>query len=96
VNTMFTPFLPHSAQQVHQALGGTGVWAAQPEIREVDDLDLPDRRYPILTGDYAAEQARWESTPIEIGRPLDKPTPLFQKLDPSLGETGPDFAPIEK
>ena len=96
VNTMFTPFLPHSAQQVHQALGGTGVWAAQPEIREVDDLDLPDRRYPILTGDYAAEQARWASTPIEVGRPLDKPTPLFAKLDPSLGETGPDFAPIEK
>jgi methionyl-tRNA synthetase len=96
VNTMFTPFLPHSAQQVHQALGGTGVWAAQPEIRQVDDLDLPDRRYPILTGDYAAEQARWESTPIEVGRPLDKPTPLFQKLDPSLGETGPDFAPIVK
>jgi methionyl-tRNA synthetase len=96
VNTMFTPFLPHSAQQVHQALGGTGVWAAQPEIHEVDDLDLPDRRYPILTGDYAAEQARWESMPIEVGRPLDKPTPLFQKLDPSLGETGPDFAPIQK
>jgi methionyl-tRNA synthetase len=96
VNTMFTPFLPHSAQQVHQALGGTGVWAAQPEIHQVDDLDLPDRRYPILTGDYAAEQARWESTPIEIGRPLDKPTPLFPKLDPSLGETGPDFAPIVK
>ena len=96
VNTMFTPFLPHSAQQVHQALGGSGVWAAQPEIHQVDDLDLPDRRYPILTGDYAAEQARWESTPIEIGRPLDKPTPLFAKLDPSLGETGPDFAPIEK
>jgi len=46
---MFTPFLPHSAQQVHQALGGTGVWAAQPEIHEVDDLDSPDRRYPILT-----------------------------------------------
>ena len=39
-NTLLTPFLPHSAQQVHEALGGTGVWAAQPEIREdrVDDL----------------------------------------------------------
>jgi methionyl-tRNA synthetase len=95
VNTMFTPFLPHSAQQVHQALGGTGVWAAQPEIHDVDDLDRPDRRYPILTGDYAAEQARWGSTPIEVGRPLDKPTPLFAKLDPKLGETGPDFAPID-
>ena len=96
VNTMFTPFLPHSAQQVHEALGGTGVWAAQPEIREVDDLDRADRRYPILTGDYKAEQARWGSAPIEVGRPLDKPTPLFTKLDPGLGETGPGFAPIER
>ena len=32
-NTLLTPFLPHSAQQVHEALGGAGVWAAQPEIR---------------------------------------------------------------
>ena len=37
-NTLLTPFLPHAAQQVHEALGGTGVWAAQPEIEEVDDL----------------------------------------------------------
>ena len=32
-NTLLTPFLPHAAQKVHEALGGTGVWAAQPEIR---------------------------------------------------------------
>src|SRR4029079_8115441 len=37
-NTLLTPCLPHAAQKVHQALGGTGVWAAQPEVREVDDL----------------------------------------------------------
>jgi methionyl-tRNA synthetase len=49
---------------------------------------------PILTGDYAGEQASWESTPIEVGRPLQKPTPLFPKLDPKLGETGPEWAPI--
>jgi len=70
------------------------VWAAQPEIQEVDDLDAPDRSYAILTGDYKVQQARWESMPIEVGRPLDKPTPLFPKLDPALGETGPEFAPI--
>jgi methionyl-tRNA synthetase len=94
VNTLLTPFLPHSAQGVHEALGGTGIWASQPELREVDDLDIPDRSYPIITGDYKAEQAKWESTPIEVGRPLEKPTPLFQKLDPKLAETGPAFAPI--
>ncbi|HWC82522.1 MAG TPA: methionine--tRNA ligase [Pseudonocardiaceae bacterium] len=94
VNTLLTPFLPHSAQKVHEALGGQGIWASQPELREVADLDRPDREYPVITGDYGAEQAKWESTPIEVGKPLEKPTPLFAKLDPKLGETGPDFAPI--
>ncbi|HJP76150.1 MAG TPA: methionine--tRNA ligase [Pseudonocardiaceae bacterium] len=94
VNTLLTPFLPHSAQGVHEALGGSGVWAAQPELREVDDLDIEGRSYPILTGDYASEQAKWASQPIEVGRPLEKPTPLFTKLDPKLAETGPSFAPI--
>ncbi|HEY1570003.1 MAG TPA: methionine--tRNA ligase [Pseudonocardiaceae bacterium] len=96
VNTMFTPFLPHSAQKVYEALGGQGLWASQPELREVDDLDIEGRRYPVITGDYDKELARWESVPIEVGRPLAKPTPLFTKLDPELGETGPDFAPISR
>ena len=93
-NTLLTPFLPHSAQKVHEALGATGVWAAQPRMEDVEDLDVPGQVNPILTGDYASEQARWESTPIEVGRPLDKPTPLFAKLDPKLGETGPSWAPV--
>ncbi len=95
-NTLLTPFLPHSAQKVHEALGGTGIWAAQPELREVEDLDIADRVNPILTGDYAAEAATWKSIPIEVGKPLEKPTPLFAKLDPELGETGPEWAPIAK
>ncbi len=91
-NTLLTPFLPHAAQQVHETLGGSGVWAAQPEIRTVGEEGGPD--YPVLMGEYAAEQARWTSTPIEVGRRLTKPTPLFAKLDEKLGETGPDWAPL--
>ncbi len=91
-NTLLTPFLPHAAQQVHELLGGTGVWAAQPVMREVEDAD--GTPYPVLTGEYAAEQAVWESRPIEAGRALSKPTPLFPKLDPKLGETGPEWAPV--
>jgi methionyl-tRNA synthetase len=93
-NTMLTPFLPHASQKIHEALGGTGVWAAQPELQDVEDLDRPGQINPILTGDYAGEQAKWESTPIEVGRPLEKPSPLFAKLDPKLGETGPEWAPV--
>jgi methionyl-tRNA synthetase len=94
-NTLLTPFLPHAAQRVHEQLGGTGVWSAQPEITQVSELVAgsgPD--YPVITGNYAAEQARWARIPIESGRPLAKPTPLFTKLDPSLSDTGPTWAPI--
>jgi methionyl-tRNA synthetase len=92
-NTLLTPFLPHSAQRVYELLGGAGVWAAQPELREVDDAD--GTRYPILTGDYASEKAKWQPIPIEPGRTLAKPTPLFPKLDPALADTGPSWAPID-
>ncbi|MFX4272372.1 methionine--tRNA ligase [Propionibacteriaceae bacterium Y1685] len=93
-NTLLTPFLPHSAQKIFEALGGEGVWAAQPQLVDVSQDDGPD--YPVLMGDYANEQATWESTPIKVGQPLAKPVPLFAKLDDSLGETGPSFAPISK
>jgi methionyl-tRNA synthetase len=101
--TLLTPFLPHSSQRVFELLGGTGVWAAQPEIREVTDFDddvegvgvPPARDYPVITGDYAGQQAVWERVPVPVGRPLGKPSPLFAKLDPALAETGPSWAPID-
>ncbi|BCJ32940.1 methionine--tRNA ligase [Actinocatenispora thailandica] len=81
-NTLLSPFLPHSAQRVHELLGGAGVVAPQPEIREVDDLD-GGPGYPVLTGDYADVPA-WAPTPLPAGRELAKPKPVFTKLDPSI------------
>jgi methionyl-tRNA synthetase len=83
-NVLLTPFLPHSSNKIHALLGGTGVHAPMPEIREVSDLDGgPD--YPIITGDYS-DGTRWEGVPIESGRPLSAPKPVFKKLDPSIVE----------
>jgi methionyl-tRNA synthetase len=81
-NTLLTPFLPHSAQRIHELLGGTGVHAPMPSIVEVDDLD-GGPGYPVLTGDYTVG-ARWESVPVEAGRKLEPPKPVFRKLDPSI------------
>jgi methionyl-tRNA synthetase len=81
-NTLLTPFLPHSAQKVHELLGGTGVHAPMPSVVEVDDLD-GGPSYPVLTGDYTGG-ARWESVPLVAGTPLSAPTPVFRKLDPSV------------
>jgi methionyl-tRNA synthetase len=84
LNTLLTPFLPHSAQQVHELLGGTGVHAPMPSIVEVDDLD-GGPAYPVLTGDYTVG-AKWESVPLVAGTPLAAPKPVFRKLDPSVIE----------
>jgi methionyl-tRNA synthetase len=83
-NVLLTPFLPHSAQKIHELLGGTGVHAPMPEIREVDDLD-GGPGYPVITGDYTGG-ARWESVPLEVGRALQPPKPVFRKLDESIVE----------
>jgi methionyl-tRNA synthetase len=81
-NTLLTPFLPHSAQTIHELLGGEGVHAPMPSIVDVEDLD-GGPGYPVLTGDYT-QGARWESTPLVAGRPLSTPKPVFKKLDPSI------------
>lgn len=90
-NTLLTPFMPHAAQKVWEALGNDGVWAAQPQLVEVGE---GERTYPVLQGDYTAQLARWESIPLEAGRALAKPSPLFRKVDETLAETGPEWAPI--
>ncbi|AKE41821.1 methionyl-tRNA synthetase [Corynebacterium kutscheri] len=104
-NVMLTPYLPHIAQQVHETLGRSGVWAARPEIREVSDdqdvelvgVNLPEKgqTYPIITGDYTTQQARWERIDMVPATPLAKPKPLIAKLDPELGQTGPEWAAIK-
>jgi methionyl-tRNA synthetase len=82
--TMLSPFLPHSSNEVHAAMGGEGLIAPMPRLEEVDDLDGGDS-YPIITGDYTTTP-RWESRPITVGAPIGKPSPIFTKLDPSVVE----------
>jgi methionyl-tRNA synthetase len=84
--TLLTPFLPSSSTKVHALLRGTDRWAGMPELRELDEETAAGSpSYSVLTGDYETG-ARWESTPIDVGRELAAPTPIFTKLDPSMVE----------
>jgi len=82
-NALLSPFLPHSAQRVHELLGGTGTWSVLPDVVETADLD-DGSPFPIITGDYGSGQAVWRSTPLTPGTPLAAPTPVFTKLDDSI------------
>ena len=83
-NTLLAPFLPHSSQQVHAALGGSGAFQPMPEIREVDDLD-GGPSYPVITGEYS-DQPRWGRVPVVPGTEVGAPSPIFRKLDESVVE----------
>ena len=83
LKTLFTPFLPHTSQQVHELLGHDGYLAGPLEFREVaEDGDV----HEVLTGDYGSWVGRWEPSDLRPGTPLQEPKPLFRKLDPSLVE----------
>lgn len=89
LNLMISPFLPHSSNKVAALLGQTPV-APMPEIKYVEDLVEEGKEarigtYPIITGDYS-NAPKWESTPVEVGVTITKPTPVFVKLDESVIE----------
>ncbi|MEO6510877.1 MAG: methionine--tRNA ligase [Nocardioides sp.] len=86
-NTLLSPFLPHSSSKVWRALGGQGEFQPMPRIEYVEELDPDDGAglltYPVITGTYS-DTPRWESRPVTVGATVEKPTPIFTKLDPSV------------
>jgi methionyl-tRNA synthetase len=85
--TLLSPFLPQSAQTVHEALGGTGTVSPMPEIRSVEDLDGGEP-YRVLTGDYrrGVTLPEWAPAPIVPGTPVGPAVPIFRKLDDAVIE----------
>jgi methionyl-tRNA synthetase len=84
LKVIFTPFLPHTSQQLHELLGYEG-WLAGPlEFREVAESE--GRSHKVLTGDYSEWVGTWEPSSLPPGQTLREPRPLFRKLDPSTGE----------
>ncbi|WP_083450019.1 methionine--tRNA ligase [Luteipulveratus mongoliensis] len=82
LNTILAPFLPHASNKVHAVMGGEGEFTPMPRVDQVTDLD-DGRPYPIITGDYSATP-RWERRPVTVGTSIEKPAPVFIKLDPSV------------
>ena len=81
---MLAPYLPHSSQKVWETLGGKGIICPLPELSEVEDLDKPGFKYPIISGEYKLGENihPWASEPIIPGTPISKPSPVFEKIPP--------------
>jgi methionyl-tRNA synthetase len=84
LKTIFTPFLPHTSQVVHELLGYEGFIAGPLAFREVEEED--GRKHEILTGDYTSWVGSWQPSELKAGQQLQEPRQLFKKLDESVVE----------
>jgi methionyl-tRNA synthetase len=76
---LLAPFLPFSAQALHELLGYDDDLSAKIEFvehREQADSHL------VLTGQYESMRGRWGPSRLPAGQKLLEPKPLFRKLDP--------------
>jgi methionyl-tRNA synthetase len=84
LKTIFTPFLPHTSQRLHELLGYGGYVAGPLVFREVVEED--GRRHEVLTGDYRSWVGSWQPSELPAGQTLQEPEPLFRKLDDRVVE----------
>jgi len=83
LKVIFAPFLPFTSEQLHTYFGYT-----QPLFGEQFTEARSDNLGEHTVLRYKPDQAsgRWEPSRLEAERPLQKPKPLFKKLEPGVAD----------
>ncbi|MBN2006504.1 MAG: methionine--tRNA ligase [Anaerolineae bacterium] len=81
LKVLLSPFLPFSSEALHKTLGYTASLFGQQFIETVQD---GGHEYPVLRYDASGATGQWAFETLPAGQPLEKPTPLFKKLDESV------------
>jgi len=79
LKTIFAPFLPFSAQKVHEFLGYKGQLFGQSYTETFTETT---RQHTGLCYNAKDVVGRWEPSRLLAGQALQQPAPLFKKLDP--------------
>lgn len=81
LKTMLAPFLPFTAEKLHRALGYESPLFGMQVIEQVGE---PGDEHAVLRYDDSRASGRWQRTELPAGHPLERPEPLFKKLDESV------------
>jgi methionyl-tRNA synthetase len=79
LKVLFAPFLPFSAERLHQYLGYDGVLFGRSYIDTFEEEQ--GRIHRALCYDASGATGRWEVGKLPPGQVLRQPRPLFKKLD---------------
>ena len=80
---LFYPFLPFTSQKLHECLGCEGSLMGQSRIETFEE---DGKTHDALVYDPPTADASWAPSSLPAGHALNKPEPLFKKLDESMVE----------
>ena len=85
---IFSPFLPHTSQRLHEYLGYPTPIFGKLITQEVkDELSTHTVMLYEPAGSLTSEKSDlWEPSTLTPGKAFNQPSPLFQKLEPSIVE----------
>ena len=78
---LLSPYLPFSAQQLHEILGYEGQLFGGLEIQTIQEKT---RSHEVLVYQPSIAIGHWQPSQLPPGQPLRRPQPLFIKLDPEI------------
>jgi len=83
LKVLLSPFLPFTAERLHTILGYKKPLFGEQLITTYEETE---HSHDALIYDPSQASGRWEASKIEPGQALEKPTPLYKKLDDSIIE----------
>jgi len=83
LKVLFAPFLPFTSQRLHEMLGYQGQLFGR---QYTETFSETERSHVALCYDDSQSIGRWEPSQLPAGQVLQRPSPLFKKLDEDIAE----------
>ncbi len=83
LKVLLAPFIPFSSENLHLYLGYNAPLFGQQSVEPVDDSL---GRHQVLRYHRKDAAGAWQPSALEGGQPLQKPKPLFKKIEPDRAE----------
>ena len=83
LKVLFAPFLPFTSQRLHETLGYQGQLFGRQYTQTFDEAE---HSHVALCYDDSQATGKWEPSRLPPGQGLQRPLPLFKKLDEDVAE----------
>ena len=83
LKVLFAPFLPFTSQRLHETLGYQGQLYGRQYTQTFDEAE---HSHTALCYDDSQATGKWEPSQLPPGQGLQRPLPLFKKLDEDVAE----------